>query len=64
MGYKTGQQIFPRASLPNPQGGLSMSATTWAYQPKPSLHGLSLRKSPMKNHNNIILSWVTIQIKQ
>ena len=26
------------------------SSTAWAYQPKPPLHGLSLRKSPIKNH--------------
>ena len=28
----------------------SQWATAWAYWLKPSLHGLSLRKSPMKNH--------------
>ena len=27
-----------------------MSALTWAYRPKPPLHGLSIRKSPIKNH--------------
>ena len=25
-------------------------APTWAYQPKPPLHELSLKKSPIKNH--------------
>ena len=29
---------------------ISMSAPAWAYQPKPPLHGLNLRKSPIKNH--------------
>ena len=28
-----------------------------------SFHGLSLRKSPIKNYNNIISDWVIIQIK-
>ena len=27
-----------------------MSAPAWVCQPKPLLHGLSLRKSPIKNH--------------
>ena len=31
-------------------GGLSMSASAWAYRPKSPLHGLSLSKSPIKNH--------------
>ena len=34
MGYKTGQFFF----------------TNWAYRPKLPLHGLSLKKSPIKNH--------------
>ena len=33
-----------------PPEGLSISAMDWAYQPKPPLHGLSLRKSLIKNH--------------
>ena len=45
------------------QGGLSMSTTAWAYWLKPLLHGLSLRKSPIKNCNNIILGRVIIRIK-
>ena len=28
----------------------NFNATTWAYRPKPPLHGLSLKKSPIKNH--------------
>ena len=27
-----------------------MSAPAWACRPKPPLHGLSLNKSPIKNH--------------
>jgi len=40
-----------------------MSAMAWAYRPKPSLHGLILRKSSIKNHNNIITGLVIIRIK-
>ena len=40
-----------------------MSAMIWAYWPKPPLHGLSLRKSLIKNHNNIISVWIIIWIK-
>ena len=50
MGYKTSQKFFPGALPSNPPRGLSMSAKTWACWPKPQLHGLSLRKSPIKNH--------------
>ena len=50
MGYKTSQKIFPGALPSNPPRGLSISAKTWACWPKPQLHGLSLRKSPIKNH--------------
>ena len=35
-----GPKIFPRSIAPGPLRGLSMSATTWACQPKP-LHRLS-----------------------
>ena len=38
MGYKTGQKIFP----------------AWACWPKPSLHELNLKKSPIKKSHNII----------
>ena len=48
--YEMGPKIFPRGVVPGPPKGLSMSAPTWAYQPKPPLHGLSLNKSPIKNH--------------
>ena len=30
--------------------GFTMSDMAWAYRPKPLLHGLSLKKSPIKNH--------------
>ena len=42
---------------------LSMSATAQAYQPKSPLHGLNLKKSPIKSRNNIISSRVIIRIK-
>ena len=49
IGYKNRPKIFfPRMLPPNPQGGLSMSVMAWAYHPKPLLHRLSLRKSPIK----------------
>ena len=38
MGYKTGQKIF----------------MAWACWPKPSLHELNLKKSPIKKTRNII----------
>ena len=64
MGYKRRQNIFLEAALPlDSQGGLSISATAWAYQPKILLHGLSHRKSPIKNHNNIISGRIIIRIK-
>ena len=37
--------------------------TGFTNRPKPPLHGPSLRKSPIKNYNNIILGRVIIQIK-
>ena len=45
-----GQKKFPEGFAPRPPRGLSISAPTWACQPKPPLHGLSLSKSPIKNH--------------
>ena len=45
-----GQKNFPEGVAPEPPRGLSMSTPTWAYWPKPQLHGLSLSKSPIKNH--------------
>ena len=36
----------------------------WDYQLKPLLHGLSLKKSPIKNRNTIISSRVIIWIKR
>ena len=48
MGHKTGQKFFPRV----------------AYRPKPSLYGLSLRKSLIKNHVTLFeLGWVINRIK-
>ena len=43
----------------------SQWATTmdWADGPMLPLHRLSLRKSPIKNYNNIILGQVIIRIK-
>ena len=36
-----------------------MSALAWAYQPKPPLYGLNLRKSPIKNHATLFgLDWI------
>ena len=36
-----------------------MSAPTWVYWPKPPLHGLSLNKSPIKNHATLFgLGWI------
>ena len=59
MGYKMGQKFFPRGNTPRPRRGLSMSALTWAYRPKPPLHGLSLNKSPIKNSATLFeLGWV------
>ena len=45
-----GPKIFSQGRYPWTSKGLSMSAPTWAYRPKPPLHGLSLSKSPIKNH--------------
>ena len=45
-----GQKNFPEGVALGPPRHLSMSASTWACQPKPQLHGLSLSKSPIKNH--------------
>jgi len=47
MSYQTSQKIFPRA----------------IYQPKFLLYELSLRKSLIKNHNNIISGRIIIWIK-
>ena len=52
-GLQNGPQIFPRGIAPGPPKGLSMSTPTWAYQPKPSLYGLSLKKSLIKNHETL-----------
>ena len=47
--YKTGKKNFP-GGVPKPPRDLSMSAPTWAYQPKPILHWLSFSKFPIKTH--------------
>ena len=57
---KRAKKFFPRALPPDPK---EVSTTAWTYQPKHSLHGLSFRKSLIKNHNNIISGRVIIQIK-
>ena len=41
----------------------SQLAMKWAYRPKPPLHGLNLRKSPIKKPRNIISGRVVIRIK-
>ena len=52
-----GQQNGPKIQVrqysvfsPRPPRGLSMSASAWAFRPKPPLYGLNLRKSPIKNY--------------
>ena len=45
-----GQKNFPGAVALGPPRGLSMSTPVWVCWPKPSLHELSLSKSPIKNH--------------
>ena len=49
-------KIFPEGVAPEPPRGLSMSTPAWAYRPKPPLHGLSLQKSPIKNHTILFKS--------
>ena len=39
------------------------TTTAWADRPMLPLHKLSLRKSPIKNYNNIISGHVIIRIK-
>ena len=54
-----GQNFFLGGVAPRSPRGLSMSAPAWAYRPKPSLHGLSLSKSPIKNHAILFgLGWI------
>ena len=38
-----------------------MSTPTWAYQLKPPFHGLSLNKSPIKNHATLFGSSYQIE---
>ena len=38
----------------------SRGPTAWAYRPKPPLHGLNLRKSPIKKPCNIISGQIVI----
>ena len=47
-----------------PKFFLRMSAPAWACQPKPSLHGLSLRKSPFKNHATLFVSGQVVKPDQ
>ena len=49
--HKTGQKKFP-------------SAPTWACWPKPPLHGLSFRKSPIKNHATLFRSSRVVKSNQ
>ena len=63
-GLQNGPKIFPGGIAPGPPKGLSMSTPTWAYQPKPSLYGQSLKKSLIKNHETLFkLGQVINQIK-
>ena len=41
-----------------------MSAPAWACQPKPSLHGLSLSKPPIKNHAILFGSGRVVKLDQ
>ena len=41
-----------------------MSASAWAYQPKPPLHGLSLNKSPIKNYATLFGSGWAVKSDQ
>ena len=43
--------------------GFIMSVMAWAYWPKLPVHGLSLRKFPIKDYNNIISNRVINRIK-
>ena len=61
---QNGPKIFPRGVALGPLKGLSMSTPTWAYQPKPPLYGLSLKKSLIKNHTTFFkLGQVVNKIK-
>ena len=51
MGYKMGQKCFPGALPPNPP-----EVFPWALWPKPPLHGLSLKETPIKNHTTLFES--------
>ena len=62
---KQAKFFFPGgiALTPEPPKGLFMSTTAWAYLPKPPLHGLSLRKFPIKNHATLfelsqVVNWI------
>ena len=62
---KRAKFFFPGAIAltPEPLKGLFMSTTAWAYLPKPPLHGLSLRKSPIKNNATLfelsqVVNWI------
>ena len=41
-----------------------MSASAWACWPKPPLHGLSLSKSPIKNHATLFRSGQVVKPDQ
>ena len=41
-----------------------MSAPAWACQPKPPLHGLSFKKSPIKNHATLFQVGLGRQLDQ
>ena len=55
---------LPEDVAPGPPGSLFMSTPAWAYRPKPLLHGLSLRKSPIKNHSTLFGSGQVIKPDQ
>ena len=47
-----------------PPGDLSMSTPTWAYRPKPLLHGLNFSKSPIKTHAALFGSGRVVKLDQ
>ena len=59
-----GQKKISRRVAPRPPRSLSMSAPTWAYRPKPPLHGLNLSKSPIINHEILFRSSQVIEPDQ
>ena len=55
---------FSQECCPQTPRHLSMSAPAWACWPKPPLHGLSLSKSPIKNHTTLFRSGQVVKPDQ